>query len=171
MDIRILLLPLIIFSLSLVTFLVAQQAWQARRRSHGARGWSCTTGRVIQSGVRETQVRVRRRVSVGSYRSATRYVSEVVYEYQVSGMIYRGDRLQLGYFSASSDPGSAQRQADLYPAGSEVTVYYHPNDPAASTLSVRAGWGVWVMWGVALIMLLVTIFVTAAVLSIPPLAQ
>jgi hypothetical protein len=49
-----------------------------------------------------------------------------------------------------------------------VTVYYHPDNPAESTLSLKAGWGVWVMWGVALIMLFVTIFTALLMLSIAP---
>jgi hypothetical protein len=168
MDIRIILLPLIIFPLGLVTFLVAQQAWQTQRRSLDARDWSRTTGRVIQSSVVETQVSRRSSVSVARYRFVTRYVPEVVYEYQVAGTLYHGARLQLGFSVASSDSSSAQRQADRYPVGSEVTVYYHPDNPAESTLSLKAGWGVWVMWGVALIMLFVTIFTALLMLSIAP---
>lgn len=168
MDIRIILLPVVIFPLGLVTFFVAQQAWQMQHRSLEAHAWSRTMGRVIQSGVRETQVSRRRGASVMSYRLVTRYVPEVVYEYQVAGTLYRGARLQLGYTVASSDSSSAQRQAERYPVGSEAAVYYQPDNPSESTLSLKAGWGVWVMWGVALLMLLITLFIAGVLLSLAP---
>jgi hypothetical protein len=167
MDVRVILFPLIIIPLGVATFLIAQQAWRAQRRVLIVRGWAQTTGRVIQSGVRETSVRVRRRTSAARYRQATRYEPEVIYEYQTPGGIYRGDRLQQGYSVASSEADAAQRQADRYPVNSEVTVYYQPDNPTESTLSLTSGGGMWVMWGIALVMLLVTLFVAVAVLSIP----
>ena len=168
MDIRIILVPLIIFPLGLVTFLIAQQAWRTQRQSLDARGWSRTTGRVIQSGVEETQMNRRSSVSVENYRFVTRYVPAVVYEYQVEGTVYRSTRLQLGYVVASSESSSAQRQADRYPLGSEVNVYYQPANHAESTLSLKAGWGTGVMWGIALFMLLVTLFTAALIVSLTP---
>jgi hypothetical protein len=166
MDLRMILFPLVLILLGVATFLVAQQAWRAQRRVLIARGWAQTTGRVIQSGVRETSVRVRRRTGTSSYRQATRYEPEVIYEYQVLAGIYRGDRLQMGYSFASSEVDAAQRQADRYPVNSEVTVYYQPDNPAESTVSLKAGWGLWGMWGIAFIMLVVTLFMTIVVLNI-----
>jgi hypothetical protein len=166
MDLRLLLFPLVVIPLCIATFLIAQQAWRIQRRSQAARGWVQTSGRVIRSGVRETAVHVRRRTSTSSYRQATRYEPEVVYEYQAPGGIYRGDRLQLGYSVAASEVDVAQRQADRYPINAGVTVYYQPDNPAESALSLTAGRGPWVMWGTALIMLAVTLFMAVIVWNI-----
>jgi Protein of unknown function (DUF3592) len=166
MDIRLVLLPVIVVPLGFVTVLVAWQAWQVQRRLWSVRGWAQTSGRVIQSGVRETPVRVRRNTSVGSFRWAVRYAPEVVYEYQVAGYSYRGDRLQIGYGLASSGVRTAARYAERYPLHSEVTVYYQPDDPAESSLSLSAGCGLWAWWGLALFMVATTLFVALAVLGI-----
>jgi hypothetical protein len=168
MDLRVILVPLVVIPLGIATFLVAQQAWRAQRRVLIARGWAQTTGRVIQSGVRETAVRVRRMTSAARYRQATRYEPEVIYEYQALGGIYRGDRLQVGYSFASSEADAAQRQADRYPVNCEVTIYYQPDNPAESTLNLAPGGETWVMWGIALVMLAVTLLMAVVVWNINP---
>ena len=165
MDIRLVLLPVIVVPLGCVTVLVAWQAWQVQRRLWAVRGWAQTSGRVIQSDVRETPVRVRQNTSVGSFRWAVRYAPEVVYEYQVAGHSYRGDRLQIGYGLASSGARTAQRYAERYPLHSEVIVYYQPENPAESALSLSAGCGLWAMWGLTLFMLTSTLLVALVVWS------
>jgi hypothetical protein len=166
MDIRLVLLPVIVVPLGFVTMLVAWQAWQVQRRLWAARGWAHTSGRVVQSGVRETPVRVRRNTSVGSFRWAVRYAPEVVYEYQVAGCLYHGARLQIGYGLASSGVRTAARYAARYPLHSEVTVYYQPDNPAESALSLSAGCGLWALWGLALFMLASTLLVALIVLGL-----
>jgi hypothetical protein len=116
-------------------------------------------GRMVWSGVRETTVRVRRSTSVGRYRLAPAYAPRIIYEYQVGGLVYRADRLQMGPAILTSAAGETERQAARYPIGGEVTVYYNP----------AAGWGTRLLWLTALLVLIIAIAVIAFILSSPPI--
>jgi hypothetical protein len=114
-----------------------------------------TTVRVVSSGVEETTVRVRVGTATGRYRQARRYAPQVVYAYEAGGRRYEGRRVGLGPRALTSDRGEALRAAGRYPAGSEVTVYYDPEDPGEATLVRGTGEGTrwyWLAAGVALAM-------------------
>ena len=82
----------------------------------------------------------------------------MVYEYEVDGHKYRGDRVTLGRVSSTS-PGLARRLAARYPVGREVGVHYDPKRPSESVLRpfspvylifvVAAGAVLWLAWAVA----------------------
>ena len=64
---------------------------------------------------------------------------EVAYHYEVEGIQYTGSRVTL------TDVTGGLRQADqvlrAYPVGTDVTVFYNPQDPADSVLTAKAGAG------------------------------
>jgi len=157
MDFRFFLIPLITLPLGFITFLLTARAWQSQRQAGAARRWLPTTGQVIHSAVRQTTVRVRIGASTGRYRNAIRYHPQVIYQYTVNGTPYQAERLYLGPLILSSEAGDAKRKAVHYPAGSLVTVYYDPANPAEATLDPRTGWGTWILWFAALLMLVMTI--------------
>ena len=84
-------------------------------------------------------------------------------------MSYQADRLRIGESITSSDSRAAERTAASYPAGSNVTVYYNPDDPADATLDPRTTWGTRVLWIVALLMLAIAVAVVVVFLSSPPI--
>lgn len=74
--------------------------------------------------------------------------SRVIYSFGADGQIYGGDRVAFGANAASTLAGLISGAADRYPAGSEVTVYYNPDNPAESVLERRAA-GLVIIWVLA----------------------
>lgn len=66
----------------------------------------------------------------------TSYSPELVYQYQVDGVSYNGDRLFVT--SHSSDYGWAQSYLDRYPVGSTITVHYNPANPLEAVIETQA---------------------------------
>jgi hypothetical protein len=85
------------------------------------RDWQPASGRILSSTV------VRRRSSRGG---STSYPA-IVYEYNVGGMNYQGQKITPGLRWGGSGSGKVVAR---YPAGSAVTVYYDPNNPADAVL-------------------------------------
>jgi hypothetical protein len=115
-------LPFLI--LALVFFYIALRG---RRASSITKRWPTTTGRVLHS-----QVEYRRSHRSGSYYPA------VLYEYQVMGQRYQSTTLSPGLEYGLSFRGRVQARVDKYPAGSMVTVYYNPDNPAQAVLEHSA---------------------------------
>jgi membrane protein implicated in regulation of membrane protease activity len=92
-------------------------------RAESAR-WPGTVGRVLKSRVE---------VQGGDHASVRPYV---LYEYMVAGQRYEGQQIRAGdKFMTSYSSRQAYDTVDLYPVGSEVTVFYDPSNPAESALS------------------------------------
>lgn len=99
--------------------------------------WPSVQGTVRSSGVREETS------SSGSRRSSsTTYHASVVYDYQVGGQAYQGERISYGEYG-TGDSGRAQKIAAGYPEGAEVRVYYQPDDPQESVLEPGTGGVPW----------------------------
>jgi hypothetical protein len=98
------------------------------RRSMAVRtaagSWAQTMGTVLS-----TTIQIRR---MGQGRSE---VPVVIYSYQVNGRPYQADRVRAaddtGRIRVTNDASST---LDRYPVGSNVTVYYDPDDPANAAL-------------------------------------
>ncbi len=90
---------------------------------HEALSFPTTTGRVYHSAVSVTH----------SSKGGTHYHINIFYDYEVDGQSYQGSTFRYGFFS----PGSTQAYAAVsaHPVGSEVRVYYRPDNPADSLLS------------------------------------
>lgn len=73
------------------------------------------------------------------------YNPVVVYEYEVDGETYRSDNTYPGQFTRWHGSESTARDVvDDHPVGSDVTVYYRPDDPGTAYLT-NDGWpdGTW----------------------------
>jgi hypothetical protein len=112
------------------------------RDAWASRGWPTAAGTV-------EEVTVVRDRSSTSNTSRPYYYYAVTYEYEVSGQRYRGDRYSLGNGSTASKNYESQREArnvgeEAYPEGSEVAVYYDPENPASTVLKPGANFGTYV---------------------------
>jgi protein-S-isoprenylcysteine O-methyltransferase Ste14 len=161
MDIQPALILVVGLPMLVVAGVVAAQAWRGQLRANVARDWPQTTGQVVWSGIYETKVREYRRVGVSRTRWATRYGPRVVYTYTIDGVRHQAERLQMGWALVFSEASGAEQTAARYPAGSQVTVYYNPANPAEATLDRRIGWGTRMLWLVALGVVLATIIILA----------
>jgi hypothetical protein len=100
---------------------------RARRTAavrEAAAAWAQTAGTVLS-----TTIRVRR---VGQSRSE---IPVVIYSYSVDGHPYQSHRVRAGDETGQIKViGDASSMLDRYPVGSNVTVYYDPDDPANAAL-------------------------------------
>ncbi len=112
--------------------------------------WPVTRGRIVAADVQAYQNW--RRSDFDGRRYRRYYKSSVVYEYEVHGRKYRGDRLTIGVVVSATVPGFARRTAARYPVGAEVEVHYDPNRPGESVLHPRSAmhWLIFVAAGVML---------------------
>jgi hypothetical protein len=61
------------------------------------------------------------------------YRPEVSFEYTVAGRAHQSDTVHYGLW-ASSDRAAAEAIADRFPAGSQTTAYYDPDEPTRAVL-------------------------------------
>lgn len=117
----------IVAPLAVVAGLGVHLGRRARRAAAvraAAAAWAQTGGTVLS-----TAIQVRR---VGQGRSE---VPMVIYAYSVDGQPYQSYRLRAGDDTGQHRViGDASRTLERYPVGSNVTVYYDPDDPANAAL-------------------------------------
>jgi hypothetical protein len=103
---------------------VGRRARRAASVRRAAAAWSQTAGTVLSAAVQ-----VRR---VGQGRSE---IPMVIYAYSVDGRPYQSHRLRAGDDTGQIRVvGDASRTLERYPVGSNVTVYYDPDDPTNAAL-------------------------------------
>ncbi|NUO64728.1 MAG: DUF3592 domain-containing protein [Gemmatimonadaceae bacterium] len=101
--------------------------FELRDRARRMTAWPSVRGRVTGSSL------VADRIPMEDGSRA--YHPQVSYEYVVAGREYRGERRSLINVGGSGlARGVAQRVLARYPLGSEVVVFYDPQDPSAAIL-------------------------------------
>lgn len=153
MDMRIILTLILAVAMGLPTLIFALSAWSTTQSANEAKNWPTTTGTIKSADVMAMERRIRRSTSVASYRIATYYAPQVKYVYQIQGVNYEAERLQMGEPLWSSDTAEAEHHLTNYPIGTTVTVYYNPNDPSQATLSPKPTAGTRIQWIVAFALL------------------
>ena len=114
-----------------------------------SRRWSSTPGRIINSELAT-------RSTATSRGSFSAYYPKVVYEYQVGGQTYQGNRIMFGQFPAHSSPDLAQSKLAQYQLHSTGQVFYNPANPAEAVLEQSAMTlkTLWLVAGLIFILLL-----------------
>jgi hypothetical protein len=124
-------------------------------RGEASEGWPSVAGRVVHSDV------ARERRSDG-----TRYWPDVRYEYEVDGRRYTSRQLTAWERRFSiKEAGAARRWADRYPEGSEVTVYYDPDDPHDGILEPGASRRDWAAFYVGVGLIVLGVLITTVVIA------
>lgn len=96
---------------------------EAKALREAAKNWAFTTGKIVTSRVE---------VSGGDHTTVSPHV---VFQYSVYGREYSGSQIKAGDVHISSySSRTAYDTVDKYPVGSEVTVYYDPENPEQSAL-------------------------------------
>jgi hypothetical protein len=110
---------------ALIGWFIYKRAQQAKEANLASQNWLMTNGKVIKSRVE---------VSGGNYTSVT---PRVIYEYEVGGQTYRGERIRAGdkfLHIQTSGSRTAYDTVDRYAEGTTVTVFYNPQNPAEAVL-------------------------------------
>jgi hypothetical protein len=86
----------------------------------------------------------------------------IIYEFDLNGTRFQGDRVHFGGYRSRDDP-YALRLVKQYPEGTEVTVYYMPDNPESSLLEPGIRWHAWLMPGVGAVFLIIGFVLLAVV--------
>jgi hypothetical protein len=130
-----------IFALAIMLF-----ARMAGQQARTMKTWPKVPGRITRSEV-ETTVQENRPANFGRAYDVTMYVPRIVYTYQVDGISFDGDK--VGWSGSASTPAYAEKAIKRFPLQTPVTVFYNPQDPTQSSLSVAGGTLTKVLWLVA----------------------
>ena len=98
-------------------------------RSSASKDWPSTAGRVVRTEIERSF----------SQRDNSKklYEAKVIYEFKVDGTTHTGDRRSFGEPSRGTS-NQAKQQAERYPLGKRITVYYVPG--YLSAVSSRGLW-------------------------------
>lgn len=118
----------------LVNGILLVSIFVTQRKASAARNWPTASGSVVESGL-ETRRSSNNRDWVNYPR--------VVYAYSVGGQSYTSSRISPGLeVGGTSAPGVVAK----YPLGSQVRVYYHPQNPAEAVLQINTPASVKLLW-------------------------
>ncbi|WP_437187924.1 DUF3592 domain-containing protein [Planctomicrobium sp. SH668] len=101
--------------IGVVILVTAIKAWEVWR----ARNWIPTQGKVTQSNVINRRLKNRR----GPSDKRTGNFPNVVYEYEVDGIVHRGNTVNV---TPHVPDAEVETVLERYPVGTPVTVYYNP---------------------------------------------
>ena len=102
--------------------------------------WPHTVGRVVSSTL--------------EYDDERTAYSRILYEFDLNGTRFQGDRVHYGGYRSRGD-SYALNLVKQYPEGREVAVYYQPEDPEACLLEPGLRWHVWLLPGFGAVFLII----------------
>lgn len=106
-----------------IYLLVSSQ--QSKRDAENSLNWPSVTGLVTEVSVK---------VDGDQERGKFRFMPVVEFVYDVNGKIYDGDKINFGQGPIFDTQEAADKFLEGFPPGSEVEVYYDPNQPKKSVL-------------------------------------
>jgi hypothetical protein len=122
-------LTIVPFAIVAVVFVVIALRSQVVVRASGR--WETTYAQVIYASVEA------RRSRSGTGTSTT-YYPNVIYQYQVNGQMYQGNRVTLGSSIGLGSYSAVQKTVDQYAIGSTIPIFYNPVNPAEAVIERRA---------------------------------
>jgi hypothetical protein len=112
------MMPLLVICVPLAVF-TGRKIYGYLYRKNAVMNWPATIGKIIV-----TLVDIGNAKRQGLYS----YVPKVVYEYSVSGVTYRNNKISRSVPTFRTR-GNAKKYADRFKEGTEVTVFYNPRKP------------------------------------------
>lgn len=105
-----------------------------KKKAGASQGWPSATGQITQAYVWQSTN------TDTDGDSSTFYYPHLEYTYTVMGQTYTGKRVAFGAETGYGNDAQASAKLSRFPAaGSPVTVYYDPQNPAEAVLERRAG--------------------------------
>lgn len=118
--------------LVLVALLLAVIGWFQGRGARAAKNWSETKGEVMEAMVEK------HRASTSDGGKMTAYRPRIIYSYRINGRDYVGERLNFGTEVQSSIKTFADDKVKQFATGTQVTVFYDPQNPNEAALEKSA---------------------------------
>ncbi|KAF0111278.1 MAG: hypothetical protein FD147_1029 [Chloroflexi bacterium] len=113
-----------------IGFVLLNKAMTIRRKAKSAAHWPSTPGKVLESSVEEDT----NRSATGKVE--TSFVPLVVYEYNVDGKTFKGERIIFG--RPNFDFITACNIRDKFAVDSQMPVYYNPDNPLEAVLAPKS---------------------------------
>ena len=110
-----------------------------KKKAEVSQAWPSTLGQVTDSHVKRSES------TDADGDTTTNYSAQVAYTYQVGGQDYSSQKVTFGFTPSYSNQSKAQGEADRYPVGKQVTVYYDPSKPSDAVLERQVSGGKVVM--------------------------
>jgi hypothetical protein len=112
-------------------------------RANDSKSWP-TTVATVQKSVVKTDV---------DEEGGFSYSALVLFDFEVNGFGYSGDQVSFGDFG-SGDSERVEEIVKRYPEGTEVIVYFHPDDPDLSILESGLTARAWAIPGFGFVFLI-----------------
>jgi len=119
----------------IILWMGLRSAWRGLASSH----WPTVAGVVLHAGMTESQAK-----ETGTRNTYIFYSTKLAFRYRVNGQDYTTETVQFGRAIGSGDISNEAVSLLRYPAGTNVTVFYHPHDPALA--AVKPGVNTDVAW-------------------------
>jgi len=133
----------------LIVALVFFFIWRRNnQQAQASLNWPSTIGTIGASSVQA-------RTSRTSSGRSTAFYPEVLYQYEVDGRKYLGQRIAFGSQVGYSDSNRAHAIVDRYVPGNQIRVYYNPNNPGDAVLERSAGTSSRIFFWVAILILVI----------------
>lgn len=126
-----------------------------------SKNWHATPGKIISS-----ELDAQTTTDEDGYQTTT-YIAKILFEYQVDKTSFKGECINFDYGMRTSNKGKQQSIVEQYPAGSQVTVYYDPDDPKQAVLE-KAVNGVFTTIMVSAVFILIGVIVAVMSLGVNP---
>jgi len=119
----------------IILWMGLRSAWRGLASSH----WPTVSGVVLHAGMTESQAK-----ETGTRNTYIFYSTKLAFRYQVNGQDYTTETVRFGRAIGSGDISNEAVLLLRYPAGTKITVFYHPHDPTLA--AVKPGLNTDVAW-------------------------
>lgn len=120
--------------------------WSVLQNARVSQSWPQTPGEIVSSRVRTDED-----------ENGTSYFGEVTFHYVVADSRYTSDNVSFGQYSGNRS--HAEEIVAKYPVGSQVTVYYDPNEVETAVLEPGVTWSSYLLIGMGVLFTCIPIII------------
>jgi hypothetical protein len=129
----------------IILWMGLRSTWRGLASSH----WPTVSGVVLHAGMTESQAK-----ETGTRNTYIFYSTKLAFRYQANGQDFTTETVQFGRAIGSGDISNEAVLLLRYPAGTKVTVFYHPHEPALAAIKPGVNTDVaWYLCGGAILIL------------------
>lgn len=130
-------------------------------KARHSKNWLSTTGKIISS-----ELDAQTTADENGYETTT-YIANVLFQYVVNESTFEGDCINFDYGIRTSNRDLEKSIVEQYPVGSQVKVYYDPEDPQQAVLEKRVN-NIFTTILVSAVFILIGVIVAAVSLGANP---
>ena len=120
--------------------------WSVLQNARVSESWPTTTGEILSSNVR-----------IDDDDEGTSYFGDVTFRYVVADLPYTSDNVSFGQYGGNRS--HAEEIVAKYPVGSQVTVYYDPNEVETAVLEPGVTWSSYLLIGMGVLFTCIPIII------------